>query len=259
MATTPAFALRARTAGEPEPDLTSTVVIHRAMRGDLQRIAACLNDPGVQQSGAGASGVPPGRMAAVGRYTSALLAEIRAHHEAQDRILWPVIAATAGQSVDLTPLTDDHQAIEAAIHRVGLALDSLNAHSAKPPRAPEASAPARLRAAVCALRDMLEGHLADEDEQVLPAMRRYLSADAYRWCERQIRRDAPMSRRRFTLPWLARYAGPDELSRLLAAAGWAARLMLRAARPGYARLERQAFEHGPATDGNSTHSGHPTL
>ena len=46
---------------------------------------------------------------------------------------------------------------------------------------------------------------------------------------------------RFTAPWLARYARPDELSRLLASGGLPARLLLIAARPGYARLERRAF------------------
>ena len=231
MATTPAFELRARATGEPEPDLTSTVVIHRAMREDLRRLADCLGVP----SGSGRSGPPSQRAVAIGRYTAALLAEIRAHHEGQDGILWPVVAATAGQSVDLTPLTDDHQAIETAICRVGLALDSLSGEPAEP------CALARLRAAVGALRDMLDQHIAEEDEQILPAMRRYLSADAYRWYERQTRRD----RRRFTVPWLAGYARPEELRRLLAAGGWQARLRLAAARPGYARLERRAFESRP--------------
>ena len=64
---------------------------------------------------------------------------------------------------------------------------------------------------------MLEEHIADEEEQIFPAMRRYLPAEAYRWCQRQIQRQAPWPGRRFTAPWLARYAQPDELSRLPAA------------------------------------------
>jgi hypothetical protein len=71
---------------------------------------------------------------------------------------------------------------------------------------------------------MLQEHIADEDGQILPAMRRYLSASAYRRCERQIQRNAPLSRRRFSTPWLARHARPDERRRLLAACGWTARL-----------------------------------
>jgi hypothetical protein len=44
---------------------------------------------------------------AVCRYTAALLAEISAHHDNEDGILWPLIAATAGQCVGLTrsPMT----------------------------------------------------------------------------------------------------------------------------------------------------------
>ena len=88
---------------------------------------------------------------------------------------------------------------------------------------------------------MLDEHIADEEEQILPVMRRYLPAEAYRWCEKQIQRKASLRGLRFTAPWLARYARPDELSRLLAGGGRPARLLLIAARPGYARLERRAF------------------
>jgi iron-sulfur cluster repair protein YtfE (RIC family) len=225
----------ARTRSEPEPDLTSAVVIHRALREDLRRLTACLDNIGTAKS-TGGSWPLPGARIAIGRYTAALLTEIRAHHESQDLILWPVIAATAGQSVDLAPLTDDHQAIERAVRRVGQALDSLSAEPA------EQGTPARLRASLGALRDMVEDHIADEDEQVLPAMRRYLSADGYRWCERQIRRNTPLSRRRFSTPWLARHARPAERGRLLAACGWPSLLLLAAFLPGYTRLERQAFE-----------------
>jgi hypothetical protein len=91
------FPLRVKTAAEPEPDLTSMVVVHRAIRQDLRRLAACL----AEIAGRGSS---PSQARAIGRYTAALLAEIRAHHENEDEVLWPVIAATAGQAVDLAPL-----------------------------------------------------------------------------------------------------------------------------------------------------------
>jgi iron-sulfur cluster repair protein YtfE (RIC family) len=225
MATTPPLTLTARSAGDPQPDLTSLVVAHRAMRQDLRRLSACLGQiPG--------GGAPASRAPAICRYTAALLAEVRQHDENEDDILWPVIAATAGQAVDLTPLTDDHRAIEAA---VGRAIQALASFSAEP------GTSAELLASVTELRDMLDEHIADEEEQVLPVMRRYLPAEAFRWYEKQIQRKASLRGLRFTPPWLARYAQPDELSRLLACGGRRARLLLIAARPGYARLERQAF------------------
>jgi len=106
--------------------------------------------------------------------------------------------------------------------------------------------PAELRASVSELGEMLDEHIADKEGQLFPAMRRYLTADAHRWCERQIQRTASQPGLRFTAPWLARYAQPDELSLRLAGGGWPARILLTATRRGYARLERQAFPASPA-------------
>jgi hypothetical protein len=225
MTATPPFALRTRTTAEPEPDLTSMVVIHRAIRQDLRRLATCLDQIGTQVA-------PASRARAICRYTAALLTEILARHQDEEDIIWPLVAATSGPAVDLMPLNDDHQAIEAAVGRVSEALACVSA---------EAGTFAALLAAVRELRDMLDEHIGDKEQQLFPAMRRYLPADAYRWCEQQIRRTAPLRCLRFRLPWLARNAQPDELSQLLAAGGWPARILLTAARPGYARLEHHAF------------------
>jgi iron-sulfur cluster repair protein YtfE (RIC family) len=206
------------------------MVIHRAIRQDLRRLAASV-------AGIAGHGAPPSQARAIGRYTAALLAEIVAHHENEDEVLWPVIAATAGQAVDLTPLTDDHRAIEAAVGRASQALASFRA---------EPGTSAELHASLTELRDMLDEHITDEEEQILPAMRRYLPAEACRWCERQIHRKASLPGLRFTAPWLARYAQPDELSRRLATGGWPVRILLAATRPGYARLERRAFGAAPS-------------
>jgi iron-sulfur cluster repair protein YtfE (RIC family) len=220
------------------------VVVHRAIRQDLRRLAACL----AEIAGRGA---PPSQARAIGRYTAALFAEIGRHHENEDDVLWPVIAATAGQAVDLTPLTDDHQAIKAAIGRASQVLASFRAELDAPP-----VSAAELHASITELRDMLDEHIADEEQQVFPAMRRYLPAEAWRWCEQQIHRTARRPGLRFTAPWLARYARPDELSRWLATGGRPVRILLAATRPGYARLERQAFgrQLGPPM----TTATHPT-
>lgn len=90
------------------------VVIHRAIRQDLRRLAACL--AGLDE------GTPPAQAAAIRHYTAALLAGIRAHHQGEDEVLWPVVAAVAGQSVDLATLADDRQTIEAAVGKTDQAL-----------------------------------------------------------------------------------------------------------------------------------------
>ena len=230
MTSTPSFAFRTRTAQEPEPDLTLLVVIHRAIRQDLQRLTARLAEIADR-------GPSPSQARAISRYTAALLTQIRARHRGEEEILWPVIAATAGQAVDLTPLTDDHQAIDAAVGRASQALASFRAGL---------GTAAELRASVSELGEMLDEHIADKEGQLFPAMRRYLTADAHRWCERQIQRTASQPGLRFTAPWLARYAQPDELSGRLPGGGWPARILLSATRRRYARLERQAFRASPA-------------
>ena len=154
------------------------MVVHRAIRQDLGRLATFLGEVAAQDW-------PPSQVRAIRRYTTALLAEILAHQHSEDDIIWPVIAATAGQAVDLTPLTDDHQAIHAALGRITQAVACFRA---------EPGTSARLRASVSELRDMLEEHIADEEEQIFPAMRRYVPAEAYRWCQRQIQRQAPLAR-----------------------------------------------------------------
>jgi Hemerythrin HHE cation binding domain len=222
MADTPMLMLTARNAGEPEPDLTVTVVIHRAIREDMARVAGVLEarEPGLARDFC--------------RYTAAVLAAVRAHDENEGAIVWPLVAATARQAVDLTPLTDDHEAIAAASDRTGHALARFAAE-------PGAHTAVALRASVRELRDLLDEHIADEEAQLYPVMRRYLSAAAYRWCGTQIMRTARRPALWFTLPWLARHADDGERRQLLAAGGWRARVVLAASRRRYGRLERRAF------------------
>jgi iron-sulfur cluster repair protein YtfE (RIC family) len=217
--------LTPRASGEPEPDLTSLVLTHRAIGQDLDRLAAGVAD-------LGSAGSASGREWAIRDYAAALLAQITAHQRDEDEIFWPVIAAAAGQAVDLIPLTDDHQAIEAAVGRVSRALGL-----------PRESQPAlrEVLAALGELREMVAEHMADEERHVLPVMHRYLRAQTGRWCQRQACRTASPRALRFRMPWLARYSRSAEMTSVLAAAGWRARIALVAGRPVYARLERRAF------------------
>jgi hypothetical protein len=229
MSSTPP-SLRPRTSRDPEPDLTSLVVLHRAIRQDLGRLADGL---------AGIGELEPGQARALCRYTAVLLAAIRAHHENENDIIWPLIAATAREAVDLPPLTDDRLVVEEAADRAQRALACFAAE-------PSAGT-AALQASISELRDLTGEHVADEEAQLVPAMRRYLPAPAYRWAERQILRKTAPPRPRLIVPWLARHAHHSELRPLLAAGGWRARVALAFGRRRYARLERRAFGHHAPT------------
>jgi iron-sulfur cluster repair protein YtfE (RIC family) len=196
------------------------ILVHRAIGADLHRLIARLDE-------LASSDEPPvpSQLRAISRYTAALLDEIRRHHDNEDEIVWPVLASAALQAVDLGPLTDDHRAIETTVDRVRQALGSAG----------------ELRVALGDLLDMLGEHMADEEQQVFPVLRRYVHADTYRWCERQARLRATVDQLHFAVPWLAGHARTEELRRLLAAGGWRFRILLVVTRPGYARLERRAL------------------
>ena len=185
------------------------------MRQDPARLAARLDRP-----------AGPDAAHALRRYTAALLTQIHTRHRGEEGFLWPLLAATAGSAVDLAPLADDRQAIDAA---AGLARQAL------------AGPLAGLRLPVRGLAGLLEAHLTDAEQQVFPALRRYLPAGAYRWGERRIWQNASAADRRFAAPWLAGYARAGELPRLPAGGGWRGRILLAGTRPGYARLQRRAF------------------
>ena len=181
---------------------------HRAIRQDLGRLASCLSEDG---------GRSTRRAAALWRYTTALLAQVRAHNEGELDILWPVAAAAAGQAVDIAPLTDDRRMVAAALAQASRALDAVRAgHGAL----------ADLQTSLRRLRELLDEHIDDEEQQMFPAIRRYLRADAYRWCEKQMQRHTPLPARRFAAPWLNRHAQPDELSRLRDTCIWPDRILL---------------------------------
>jgi Hemerythrin HHE cation binding domain len=223
------IAFRPRSAHEAEPDLTRLVVTHRAIRHDLDRLVVCLGDGGERSTR---------RAGAVWRYTAALLAQVRAHNEGEADILWPVAAAAAGQAVDIAPLTDDRHAVAAALTRAGHALAAVRAGSGPP---------ADVQISLRLVHGLLEDHFADEEQQLFPAIRRYLRADAYRWCEKQMRRNSSLPVRRFAAPWLARHAQRGELRQLRATRGWPERILLAGSGPGFARLERHALDASPLT------------
>jgi len=185
---------------------------------DPARLAARLDRP-----------AGPDAAHALRRYTAALLNQIHARHRGEEGFLWPLLAATAGSAVDLAPLADDWQAVDAAAALVRQAL---------------AGPLAGLRLPVNSLAGLLDAHLTGAGQHVFPALRRYLPAGAYRWGEWRILQNASAADRRFAAPWLAGYARPGELPRLPAGDGWRARVRLAATRPGYARLERRAFGPG---------------
>ncbi|MFD9890255.1 hemerythrin domain-containing protein [Amycolatopsis sp. NPDC059027] len=177
------------------PDLTGIRLSHRAILGDIARLAALL-------SGADARAMPLTRAGAVTTYIHQYNAAVRHHHRNEDDRLWPVIAAAAGRAVDLVPYIGEHEVLD----RLQDAADVTAAHFAENPvrHAP------RLAALLVEQRDLLIEHIDAEEQHLFPVILRHVSAARYASAEAEIRKSTPPGLVSWMQPWLWRYATADE-------------------------------------------------
>lgn len=207
---------RPRTAGAPEPDLTTFRLIHRAMRGEVRRLAALTAEQG-------RTPLPAGREAALQRLLTLLTTEIHAHHTKEDDVIWPVITASAGAVVDLLPLTADHGEIDPHLQRIR---DGRGRERAE---------------ALAELRDLLDEHITEEEALVFPVIRQYVPAEDFAECEKKFREGTSFAQLKFVLPFIVSYATEEETAHLLKEAGVVMRVLLALFRPGYRRLQREVY------------------
>lgn len=208
------------------PDVLGMAIAHRVMLRDLDRttgLAMAIADGGVP--------ITRRRVRALARYLELMGESIHHHHHAEDDILWPVIEARAGAHIDLAPLTEDHEALGPRLEGLGVAVRQFRAE------------PTRRTAAVVAtrlveMRNLLREHIAEEERDTFPVIRRYLSAADWRDVEARIRRCARMS---FELPRIAAAVTPAELATLKAEAGPMISVVLAVVGPRYRRLERAVW------------------
>ncbi len=172
----------ARRPGDPEPDLLGISLAHRAMVTDVGR-AATLTSAFAD----GGMTCTPRRARAVARYVNLLCDSVHHHHTTEDQILWPVIEASAGGSVDLTELTEDHAALDPRLDRLralaaGFRLNVGDKGSAAP-----------LAAGLTELHGLLHEHIADEEREIFPVIRQYVSVDDWAAVEKAAQRSGRMS------------------------------------------------------------------
>ena len=230
MSSTTTPAVTPRRDGDPEVDLTAYYLVHRAMLADTRTVAdlADLVAGGTVRLGAE-------RASALRDYVGALCREIRAHHAAEDDIVWPVVAASAGSAVDLGGLTDDHAVVDPLLGRARTAATALAT-------APDdLGAACRLAGAMTELLALLDEHIGEEERDVFPVIRRFVSVADYDAAEQRLRHGMGVSHLRWVLPWLAHHATSEEMAALLARAGLPVRVLLAASRPGFRRTRRAVF------------------
>jgi hemerythrin-like domain-containing protein len=228
----PAFAVTPRRAGEPEADLLSFSLIHRALRSGTRTLADAAT--------AIAAGAPCSRERQRAIVTTALavLHEITQHHEREDDVLWPVIVAAVegaeSTTVELADLSGDHVELHAIIERAERALPGFARDAAV--------GAAEFGAVMTEMADLLDEHIGEEEREVFPVIREHVSAADFTRCEELFRKGTSIGQLAFLLPWVADQCTPAERAELTATAGRPLVLLLRLTEPRYTR--RMALVRG---------------
>jgi len=128
----------------------------------------------------------PRRARAIARYVALMCESIHHHHTMEDDVLWPVIRAAAGAFVDLTELTEDHAALDPRLDRLKTAAATFG-RSAEP----ELARP--LAAGLSDLHRLLEAHIADEERDLFPVIRRHVSTRDWQAVEKAAQRTGRLS------------------------------------------------------------------
>ncbi|MGY1632253.1 hemerythrin domain-containing protein [Geodermatophilus sp. SYSU D01186] len=214
-----------RTDGDPVPDVLGMRLAHRAMLRDARRLTDVAQRLAAEPTTDGK------RADAVARYVRDFADSVHHHHSVEDEVLWPVLAASAGPHVDLTELSDDHAALDPALHRLR---DTADAFRARPG---EDTATA-LAVELAELRDTLTEHIGDEEASVFPVIEKYLSVADWAAVEARIRKRAKLS---FEAPRALAVATDAERAAIEADGGLALKVVLALVVPTFRRRERAVF------------------
>ena len=211
---------------DPEPELIGITLAHRAMLTDVTRLVTA-----VTAIGEGRQRCSTRRAQAIARYTDLLCESIHHHHTVEDTVLWPVIDACAGGVVDLTELTDDHAALDPRLEIIG--------HRANAFRiAGDRRTAALLGAELGDLRNLLTEHIAEEERDIFPVIRQYVSVADWQVVEKTAQRTGRLT---FDGPRMVGAATDDERAALAKEVSPALRLLLAVLAWRYRKFADEVF------------------
>ncbi len=174
--------------------MTMNRVIHGAVRRDLARLEAAL------------AAFPDGdgrRAAELQRGYAFLRSELTRHHEGEDTWIWPMLASFQVDPVLLAAMESEHRAMAEALATTGLALDALV-------KRPTAAVAKSARVSVVDTGEVVERHLAHEENDLEPVLRPHLDSPEWHAVEKKLRSAPPTVAGRF-FAWLQ--DGMDDDSR----------------------------------------------
>jgi hypothetical protein len=204
------------------PDLYGYAAMHLGMHRDAARLVRTLD----------ATPADPARLE---RWWTAYRDVIVRHHTREDDLIWPALAdADPTFTAEIASMHDDHAELDAAMHRLDIALTAM-------PVWPEALDEAR-RAAV-AFREVLGDHVAREEAVAFHR----LAGRPRLWADIEQRIEAGMRPREaaFEFPWALDGLHPDRVAHLMRRVPRPLRPVTRWVwQPRYARLVAAAHVTG---------------
>jgi hemerythrin-like domain-containing protein len=173
--------------------MTMNRVIHGAVRRDLARCTAALD------------ALPEGDTARAGdlaRAFGTLRRELTEHHESEDTHAWPALAGLGADKDLLRAMESEHADMSRALADTDGALRTLA-------RTGTAADAAAARESLERTRQVVDQHLAHEEQDLEPVVQKYVETPEWKAVEKAFRRRPPGDIGRF-LAWLTDGMGEDE-------------------------------------------------
>ncbi|MFI7612084.1 hemerythrin domain-containing protein [Nonomuraea terrae] len=134
-----------------------------------------------------------------------LVAQLHHHHESEDDLLWPRLAAADAQvAAGLAGLSEEHEQLDA----------SLDALAAAP--AQDDGDRAKLAEAASAVRDLVHRHLEHEEPLLFAALRAHMPAEDWAEFSRQVIATSPMDAAHLLIGFFDLVGDPREVELVLA-------------------------------------------
>lgn len=213
------------------PDTRDMIVVHTALRREFQLA------PGLVR------GTPVGdtaRVSTVVEHLKLITGLLHLHHAEEDRLLWPKLLDRAPTQVAavVTLMRTQHEQIHALVA-------SVEALVARWRGGAGAAVRGDLADVLEQLSRVLDEHLADEEEHILPLAARWLSASEWNQLGEAAMAQLPQKKLPLLFGMLMYEANPDVISAMLAHAPLLPRLLMPVLGPrAYARHARTL--HGTA-------------
>jgi len=211
------------------PDLTHFFAIHRQMRIDTRRYARAVESAVPADRG--------GRLEPLARWAKGFAYELDEHHFVEDEYFFPELREripSAGAALD--QLDADHRVVDDILSRWSTAAARL-----ADPSAPFAAAKEETVELATGLRDLLQRHLEIEDRDILPLYWRHYSAADFDALHQQALKGGKKKGLSFIVPWNVASLDPEHQKVLIRTAPLPLKVVWRATRSRFARLEAAAF------------------